>query len=390
LLLLIIYSSQAYTNPDLDFVLVSNRDFLNWFLSLLTFNVIILTAWTAVAPLEFVREYEQQEVDEFGRQYESFGACTNPDALPYGAVLLSSNIVIVCIGNWWAWQTRNIETEYKESRYVNLSLAFTLQAWLLGIPIMGVVWKNADARYYVSLGVVVITSVASLATIYVPKMIAIRGDRKLKADGEKRESYLQFAERKKELDVRNDRGYDSDERKETDSLPREIMTTAIREETREEAEESSTLEVDRHLLLTKSTDIWVDIAESEEKEISENSAATNSMYAEKSNSSIMDGLQKVDSIDLDDIGLSEEEVEDGDGFGEIAEQSSSRMHEVHDSRKNRDKSKARSSMLGSLGASFAFRSPSFAIQSKEADPQMGGIKIKFNPRVSILYDSMFP
>jgi hypothetical protein len=142
-------------------------------------------------------------------------------------------------------------------------------------------------------------------------------------------------------------------------------------------------------MLLNAADIWVDTAQSHEHEISENSAATNSMYAENSN---LAGPQKDESIDLDDLGLDDDEEEDEDGFGEITELSSSCMPELHDSMKS-DRSKANPSMLGSfgsLGAPFSLRLPSlafwspstFAIQSKEAKPQMRGIKIKFNPRVS--------
>ena len=149
-------------------------------------------------------------MDKFGRSVDSFGTCTSDSSLPFVIVVLVLNLGILCLANWWAYQARNIETEYHESRYIAISMASVLQAWCMGIPILIVVWDNPQAKFFVSAGIVFVTSLAVLALIFLPKVFAIRDDRMRAAAEDKRLAFLTFAERKKQ-----DSGYDSDNNKET-------------------------------------------------------------------------------------------------------------------------------------------------------------------------------
>ena len=90
--------------------------------------------------------------DIFDRPVESYGNCSNADALPFAIALLILNISILIMANWWAYQSRNIETEYHESRYIGITMASILQAWCMGIPILIVVWENPQAKFFVESG----------------------------------------------------------------------------------------------------------------------------------------------------------------------------------------------------------------------------------------------
>ena len=177
------------------------------FLILFVANLIVLLAWTIHAPLEWLR-HPKDAKDKFGRSVDSFGTCTSESALPFVIVVLVLNLGILCLANWWAYQARNIETEYRGSRYIAISMASVLQAWCMGIPILIVVWDNPQAKFFVSAGIVFVTSLAVLALIFLPKVFAIREDRMRAAAEDKRLAFLTFAERKKQ-----DSGYDSEDNK---------------------------------------------------------------------------------------------------------------------------------------------------------------------------------
>ena len=142
----------------------------------------------------------------FDRPFESFGICSNADAIPYVVVILVLNIVVLIAANWWAYQSRNIETEYHESRYVGISMASILQAWCMGIPILIVVWDNPQAKFFVEAGIVFVTALAVLLLVFVPKMLAIHADRVKAAEESKRIAYTNFTarSRRNQFDMEED------------------------------------------------------------------------------------------------------------------------------------------------------------------------------------------
>jgi len=193
---------QAYINPELDFIHVTSLDIFGTFALLYLLNFVVMIAWTFEAPLEWNRLF-RDSTDMFDRPFESYGTCSNDGALPFVIVVLILNISILLVGNWWAYQSRNIETEYHESRYIGISMASMLQAWCMGIPILIVVWDNPQAKFFVEAGIIFVTALAVLLLIFVPKIMAIHGDRIKAAEESKRIAYTNFTarSRKNQFDV---------------------------------------------------------------------------------------------------------------------------------------------------------------------------------------------
>ena len=69
-------------------------------------------------PREWSRT-NKDATDVFNRPVESYGSCTGEDSLPFVIVLLVVNFSFLILGNWYAYLSRNIETEYLESRYAS-------------------------------------------------------------------------------------------------------------------------------------------------------------------------------------------------------------------------------------------------------------------------------
>jgi 7 transmembrane sweet-taste receptor of 3 GCPR len=184
-------------NPTLDFIIVSMRDIFVTAAILLTPNVIVLLTWTIRSPLEWTR-VQQSTTDMFGRHTESFGECSSEDAYIYAIVICAINFVFLMLGNWAVYQSRNIETEYNESRYVAVSLFAVLQAWCMGIPILAVTYDNPQGRFYVMCGIIFVTAQSILSLVYIPKMLNLRQARKIaqKQEDPKRKAYAAYASRR--------------------------------------------------------------------------------------------------------------------------------------------------------------------------------------------------
>ena len=157
-------------------------------------NLAVLIPWTVVAPLEWTRTL-RNSTDIFDRYVESYGSCSNENALPFVIVVLLLNVGILLLANWWAYQSRNIETEYQDSRYIGISMASVLQAWCMGVPILIVVWDNPSAKFFVEAGIVFVTALGVLLLIFTPKVLAIRWDRMQRAQEKKRSAYNKFQAR---------------------------------------------------------------------------------------------------------------------------------------------------------------------------------------------------
>jgi len=215
-------------DPELDFIHVTSFDIFGTLVSFLTLNTIVLVTWTAIDPSEWART-NKDTTDVFNRPVESYGSCSDEGSLPYIIVLFVTNFFLLFIGNWWAYQCRNIETEYLESRYIRISLAAVLQAWCMGIPILIVVWDTPQAKFFVETGIIFVTSLAFLLLIFVPKVIASISDRKEAITAKKRNAYYGVIEGR----VKRENDYDYDDDDEDDQGDAGLSESSVARDNRE-------------------------------------------------------------------------------------------------------------------------------------------------------------
>jgi hypothetical protein len=183
-------------NPELDFIHVSTLSIFGTVALMVSINSVVMITWTLVSPLEWSR-VKGDERDMFGRMFHSYGKCESDGSVAFLVVIIVINVIFLILGNWWNYMSRNIETEYGESRYIGICMAATLQAWGMGIPILVVVWDNPQARFFVESGIIFVTSLAFLATVYIPKVLALRADRANTNDDSKTDAYSNYQARAK-------------------------------------------------------------------------------------------------------------------------------------------------------------------------------------------------
>jgi hypothetical protein len=149
---------------------------VKFFAGIVLLNVAVLLTWTLVSPLEWTRVLGDA-TDVFNRFNESYGTCDSEHAVAFVVSIAAMNLCLLFIGTWWAYRSRNLLTEYSESRYIGGTLIALLQAWAIGIPILVVVGENPQAEFYVKCGVVFVTSQAIVSLVYLPKILFLRAER---------------------------------------------------------------------------------------------------------------------------------------------------------------------------------------------------------------------
>ena len=169
----------------MEYIQVNFSDITKVLVSLLVVSCSLLVLWTLIAPLEWTRTY-RGNTDIFLRLTDSYGECRGESAI-FAALLVAVNFCFLILGSWQAAVTRHVETEYKESQFINLSLFSILQAWMMGIAILSVTYDDPQARFYVMSGIIFVTSACSLCFVFAPKILALRDD--IRARGKK--AYLE-------------------------------------------------------------------------------------------------------------------------------------------------------------------------------------------------------
>ena len=157
---------------------VKPKDVMDPFILLFSLNVILLSIWTVVDPLQWQRIYvDELKLNSYGT-CGSFGTGANGDMTDTYfliGMLAIINISALIIAQVQAFKARLITSDVlNESKYIGLATSCTLQTFLIGLPVIFLVKENPSAKFFVQMSIVFITCMAMLLLIFVPKMYYIK------------------------------------------------------------------------------------------------------------------------------------------------------------------------------------------------------------------------
>ena len=137
----------------------------------LLINVLILSIWTIVGPLEWHR-VDVDNRDQFGRFVESYGACraSNKATIGFLAVLVIFNFSTVAFATYQVYISRHIPSEYNESYYIALTMASLMELFLIGLPILFLVSDNPAADFVIKTILVCFCCCSILIPLFVSKL----------------------------------------------------------------------------------------------------------------------------------------------------------------------------------------------------------------------------
>jgi len=144
------------------------KDVLWPFLLMTVTNLVLLTIWQVVSPLEFVRSKVGGSTDRYGRRTHSNGHCRG-DSPVWWVILVVFNFLMVLFANYQSYVARNIPTDFNETFYVALSMASLLECFLIGAPIIFVASGDPSAAFVLKAVVVAFGCGCILVPIYTHK-----------------------------------------------------------------------------------------------------------------------------------------------------------------------------------------------------------------------------
>jgi ABC-type sugar transport system substrate-binding protein len=139
------------------------------FMVLFTMNTVVLTVWTVLDPLVYTRE-DLPGMDGWNRIIATYGTCHSNHVAPYLVPLGVINLSVLVIAKWQAYEARSIQSEFSESKYIDIALASLLQATLTGIPVLLVVRESPQAYYLTLTFTLFVICMTTLLLIFVPKI----------------------------------------------------------------------------------------------------------------------------------------------------------------------------------------------------------------------------
>jgi hypothetical protein len=144
---------------------------------LLSLNLVILTTWTAVAPLTWERSIF---VD--GKLGPYRGSCYHLDPMNdskytakvvFASLLIGVNSIAMLMTNYQFWRARKLPTQYNETYYIGMTIVVLFECVFAGLPILLVV-KDNHASFVAILSVIeAFSCFGILLPTFVPKMVDV-------------------------------------------------------------------------------------------------------------------------------------------------------------------------------------------------------------------------
>ena len=166
----IVAGAKKYKRVD-----VSTRDVMVPFVVICTLNVTLLSVWSGVDPLTWVRESSNgvnQAGGATGGGEDSYGYCSLNDST-FGLVcfilLLLVNFGALVLALIQLYRARELSTEYSEGKYIAIAMGSMIQVFLTGLPILVIVTDSPQVSYFVKSTIVFTVAMSLLLLTFVPK-----------------------------------------------------------------------------------------------------------------------------------------------------------------------------------------------------------------------------
>ncbi|CAB9505250.1 Gamma-aminobutyric acid (GABA) B receptor [Seminavis robusta] len=152
-------------------VTVSTSDVMVPFVVICSLNVTILSIWTIVDPLVWMREDSSSSSSAEGG-VASVGYCSFNDSVfsvTCSILLVLVNFMAVVSSLVQLYRARGLSTMYSEGKYIAMAMGSMLQAFLSGIPILAVVTDSPQVAYFVKSTIVFVVAMSLLTLTFLPK-----------------------------------------------------------------------------------------------------------------------------------------------------------------------------------------------------------------------------
>jgi len=172
--------SKIYNSPrKYDRMRVRPIDSFKYFCYIFLWNGILLGLWTYLDPLKWQRRENTVNGPVFPLPYgtlETFGSCRSDNIRYHGfaIALYVYNLLLCFVAMIEALRCRLLVLEYHQMQWLQLSILPFFEAWLVGGPVLLLVYERPTIQYVLFLAIIASSSIAAAFVIFAPKEWYVR------------------------------------------------------------------------------------------------------------------------------------------------------------------------------------------------------------------------
>ena len=163
-----------FDNPKLKRFRFSIVDLLSKEFVILCPVLILLIAWTVVAPFKYIRKPVAIDESE-GLILSSVGECYSDGGLRFLIPILVYVVLLAAIGLYLAWKNRAVPSEFSEGTHVSTALLLNFELIIILIPVLALVSENASATFIIKIIALFFITCLTAAVFFGPKILIVNG-----------------------------------------------------------------------------------------------------------------------------------------------------------------------------------------------------------------------
>jgi len=130
----------------------------------LSVDIVILTIWTVVDPLQWERFV--LTADKYGVTLSSQGYCTCDTWLIFAGIIAAYHFLLMGIACLMCYKARDIPTEFSEGKYVAIAMVSNLQIFVVGLPVLLILGTDSETSFFVRSVIIWMNDFAVLVLIF--------------------------------------------------------------------------------------------------------------------------------------------------------------------------------------------------------------------------------
>ena len=165
---------RIFNNKKLKNLFLHDRQLLVYQLIVITVVVVLNLIWVLQTPLVWQR-FPVTFDSSTGLVTSSIGICYSTVGIYPALPLMIGVLLVLIIGNYLAYLGRRIPTEFNESRWTAMAMVMTLEAFVIGLPILILANDEPVPGFIIKAICSILVSGATVCLIFAPKVALAYG-----------------------------------------------------------------------------------------------------------------------------------------------------------------------------------------------------------------------
>jgi hypothetical protein len=113
----------------------------------LSIDIVILTVWSIVDPLEWKRTI--LTADKYGEPLTSSGHCSSDHWLVFGGIIASFHFCLIAVASYKCYVTKEVHSAFTDVKYIAIAMFSNMQVFVLGLPVLMILGAESAGSFFV-------------------------------------------------------------------------------------------------------------------------------------------------------------------------------------------------------------------------------------------------